>query len=124
MGKSSYAFCLWDDQGDLLYDKWAAIDDTKNIEAEAEAISKAPIHCKQTQFNKVIIQRDSLTMQKILNRDWDCPWSISDIIEQVWTLIKDTTIQYQYIFKEWNKLADHLANYAIEKRNFTFTSFQ
>lgn len=35
---SSYAFCLRDDQGDLLYAKGDNIDDTINIEAEAEAI--------------------------------------------------------------------------------------
>lgn len=67
-GISSYAFCLRDELGDLIFAKGSTIDDTTNVEVEVTTILHAPIHCKQSQFNKVIIQTDSLIMQKILSR--------------------------------------------------------
>lgn len=44
---SSYDFCLRDDQGDLIHDKRANINDTTNIEAEIKAILQAPVHYKK-----------------------------------------------------------------------------
>lgn len=54
-GLSSYAFCLRDERGDLIYAQGSMIGDTTNVEAEAYAILKATIQCGQSKFNKVII---------------------------------------------------------------------
>lgn len=64
------------------------------MEAEAIAIFQAAKHCSHSQYNKVIIQTDSLTLQKILIREWDCPWSILDIIEKIWSLLEYTQVQF------------------------------
>lgn len=121
---SSYAFCLRNEQDDLLYAKGANIEETANVEVEAIAIFQVATHYSQLQHSKVIIQIDPLTMQKILNREQGCPQSLSDTIEQIWTFMKDKQVQYQYILRDGNQLADYLANFAIDKGNFIFTNFQ
>lgn len=54
------------------------------MEVEAYSIQQAETHCSQTKHNKVIIQTDYLFMQKILNKEWSCPWNLTDSIEQTW----------------------------------------
>lgn len=72
-GNSSFAFCLRDIHYDSLYAKGSIIEDTNNMEAEEIAILQKTKHCSHTIHDKVIIQMNSLSMQKILNREWDSP---------------------------------------------------
>lgn len=117
-------------KGDFLYSKWANIEDTNNaedttnVEAETVAIYQETKNCSHSQHNKAIIKNNFLTLQKILIRELECPLSISDIIEQVWILFEYKQVQFQHIHSEGNQLADHHANLAIDKGEFTFTSFQ
>lgn len=60
-------------QGDLLYAEGAIIEDTNNIETEAIAILYALKHYNQSKYVKEIIQIDSLSMQNILNKEWESP---------------------------------------------------
>lgn len=52
---SSYAFCVRDEKGNLVYVEGAKMEDTSNVEAEANAILQAAIHPDQTHKEKVII---------------------------------------------------------------------
>lgn len=61
-GSSSWAFCLRDVKGDLIYAEGATIEDTDNMVAEAEAIMQATYHCSHSGQEKIIIQIDSLAM--------------------------------------------------------------
>lgn len=38
--------------------------------------------------------------------------------------MRDKYVHYQHILREGSQVAYYLANLAIDKRNFTFTSFQ
>lgn len=123
-GVNSYAFCLRNEEGDLIYAKGTKIKDTSNVEAEAYAILKAAIHVDQTHKRKVIIQTDSLLMQKVLIREWICPWNVIDYVEQIWKIINSKQVQYHHIMREGNQLADHLTNLANDNGYFTISNFQ
>lgn len=62
---SSYAYYLRNDHGDLLYIKRTNMEDTTNKEVEVAGILQASKHCRLTHHNKVIIQTDSLVLQKV-----------------------------------------------------------
>lgn len=57
--------------------------DTTNVEAEDNANLQAAIHADQTHKGKVIIQTKSLLMQKILIKEWTCPWYVIDYVEKI-----------------------------------------
>lgn len=59
------------------------------MEEEAMAILHVTIHSKIFKQDKVIIQIDSLLMQKILSKEWGKPWKIADIISQIWKIFSN-----------------------------------
>lgn len=71
--KSSYAYCLRDHTGDLIYAHAETHTHADSLQAEANAILQAAKHCRNTHFDKVIFQMDSLLMQKILTGSWQVP---------------------------------------------------
>ncbi|XP_059285595.1 uncharacterized protein LOC132039067 [Lycium ferocissimum] len=81
-GISSYAFCLRDELGDLIYAKAEGIGEATNIEAEMMAIKEALRYCRDMDFNKVIIQTDSQMIQKIMTEVWKPPWHISNWVDE------------------------------------------
>lgn len=72
-GVSSFAFCVRNEKGDLIYAEGDKMEDTSNVEVVAYAILQATIHADQTHERKVIIQTNSLLMQKVLIKEWNCP---------------------------------------------------
>lgn len=123
-GVSSYAFCLRDTQGDLIYDQGAKMEDTSNMEAETMAILQAVRHYSTSIYDKTVFQTDSLFVQKTVTREWACPWNLTGYLEQIWSLTSHKQIKIQHIIREGNQFPDHLANQAIDKGEFFFTSFQ
>lgn len=71
-----------------------------------------------------MIQTYLLFVQKILIREWRCPWYLSVFIDQIWALLKNKQVQDQHIMQEGNQLADHLTNQATNKGDFTITMFE
>lgn len=53
------------------------------MKAKAVAIFNAEKHCNHMKFEMMIMQTDSLAIQKILTKEWDCPWSIAKHIQQI-----------------------------------------
>ncbi|KAF3657846.1 hypothetical protein FXO38_13506 [Capsicum annuum] len=68
-GRSSWAYCLRDTDGNLLHVAEAVIEDTTSMKSEALAILHAAKHCNTSKHDKVIIQTDCLLMQKMLSRE-------------------------------------------------------
>lgn len=89
------------------------MEETTNTVAEATAMLKASKHCKHSSYDKVILQTDSLLLQKVLTGEWSCPWSITDIIAEITINMQGKQTVIQHIYREGNKLADYLANHAI-----------
>ncbi|KAK6786237.1 hypothetical protein RDI58_014762 [Solanum bulbocastanum] len=80
---SSYAFCLRDDIGDIIYVEGATIESTTSTMAEAKTILEASKHCKEQNHNQIIIQTDSMLMYRVLTEDWEIPWNIADTVEEI-----------------------------------------
>ncbi|XP_060211883.1 uncharacterized protein LOC132639457 [Lycium barbarum] len=74
-GISSAAFCIRDQNGDLVYAAGKRLEDTTNVIAEAVAIEDGIQYCVDHQLLPLIVETDSLTMQKILDGIWEIPCS-------------------------------------------------
>ncbi|XP_059310637.1 uncharacterized protein LOC132061989 [Lycium ferocissimum] len=113
-GRSSWGFCVRNERGDILraqaqelVDSWST-----NTQAEAMAILKALKYLDDNQMDKFIIQRT-----------WEVPWQIFTTMEEIWNLMEGKTVVVEHIFREGNKVADHLANLALDKGDFVATNF-
>ncbi|XP_059284936.1 uncharacterized protein LOC132038264 [Lycium ferocissimum] len=94
-GRSAYGFCLRDAEGNLLYAQAEEIGYATNIEAEIVAILEA--------------------LCKILSEEWKPPWNIAGWVEEVKEYKRDLDVIFNHILREANKLADALANFALDK---------
>ncbi|KAH0662539.1 hypothetical protein KY284_027470 [Solanum tuberosum] len=79
------------------------------------ALLHALKYIETAQLDKVIIETDSLLLKNIVERVWKVPWKVVNILEEIWRLMQGKTVVISHIFREGNKLADYLANLALEK---------
>lgn len=114
---SSYAYCVRNSRGELLFGEGRRIEYTTNTVAEARAILEACKHIKANLYNHVIIQTDSMLLWKVLEGKWSCPWIIEDIMSTIKDSMQHIIHVYQHTLREGNKLADYIANLAIEDRH-------
>ncbi|XP_060190462.1 uncharacterized protein LOC132619635 [Lycium barbarum] len=114
-GRSAYGFCLRDAEGNLLYAQAEEIGYATNIEAEIVAILEALRYCKQQGLHNIIFQTDSQTIQKILSEEWKPPWNITGWVEEVEEYKRDLDVIFNHTLREANKLADALANFALDE---------
>ncbi|XP_055815515.1 uncharacterized protein LOC129885304 [Solanum dulcamara] len=114
-GRSAYGFCLRNAEGNLIYAKAEEIGYATNIEAEIVALLEALKYCKQQGLNNIIFQTDSQTSQKILIGEWKPPWNIAVWVAEVEEYKKDLDVIFKHTLREANKLADALANYALDE---------
>lgn len=61
-GPSSYAFSARDSNGDLLYAEGERMEETNNTVSEAKAILEACKHSNKNQYQRIIIQTDSMLL--------------------------------------------------------------
>ncbi|KAH0669630.1 hypothetical protein KY289_024123 [Solanum tuberosum] len=97
-GESSYSFCIRNNEGDLLYAEAQNIRQGTSMEAEI---------------------RDSLSLTKMIQREWKVPWSHIEDIEDIQVLLRETNARVNHIFRKANQLADSLANEAFRQNNRT-----
>ncbi|XP_060212032.1 uncharacterized protein LOC132639607 [Lycium barbarum] len=62
----------------------------------------------------VVLQTDSMTMKMILTGQWETPWIISMIINDISMLKRDKEVRVEHVLREGNGLADFLTNYAFD----------
>ncbi|KAH0715165.1 hypothetical protein KY284_008070 [Solanum tuberosum] len=123
-GENSYAFCLRDANADLVYAEGERIEDITCTEAETRAILKAIKHCQLAGINRAIIQTDSLLLKQVLTGKWECPWNIAVEVDQIMEMMKAKNIHIQHIMREGNKLADHIANLALDTGGCKYHHFR
>lgn len=64
-------------------------------------------------------------MVKIINKVWKVPWKIAEAYDELQFFLRDLEVITQHIFREGNKLADYMANLAVESSDKQiFNSFQ
>nr|XP_033511835.1 uncharacterized protein LOC117276617 [Nicotiana tomentosiformis] len=116
-GGASYGFCIRDSIGDLMYAQADVVEEATNNIAEAQAILEAAMYIIQMQFPPCIIEIDSLLMNKVLEDVWEPPWSISNQVDEIKSLLSKGMFQVIHVLREGNKLADHLANLTLDQQH-------
>lgn len=112
---SSYAFCVRDGTGNLIYVEAIAIGVATNVVVEATTILKALQYEKQVRFSKIILESDSLSVIKFIKGEWRVPWELMKIIEEITTVVQEMEVHFSHTYKEGNQLANEFANSVINQ---------
>lgn len=118
LGRSSIGFCIRDEGGDVIYACGREIREITNTVAKTMAILEALRYASQHKFNYIWLQTDSMLLNNVIAECWKPPWVIIDHVDEIIRLLERCTSMVSHIFKEGNKLADHLSNYALESGTF------
>lgn len=122
-GRSSIGFVLRDEEGDVMYARGKEIHETTNNEAEAWAILEGLSYCVHQQYTQVLIQTDSKLLKNVLDGLWIAPWNVTEIVEEINVLRHRCTVTFTHILREGNRLADYLANYALDFGNIEVVGY-
>ncbi|KAH0636681.1 hypothetical protein KY289_036596 [Solanum tuberosum] len=76
-GPSATAFCIRNSAGDLVGAKGVKIQDSTKIMAEAITVREGLQYCWEQSLIQVILESDSYALVKMLNGEWDVPWSVT-----------------------------------------------
>lgn len=60
------------------------------------------------------MQTDSMMVKNIVGGTWVPPWTVVDYVEEINDLMERCNVRITHITREANKLADYLANYALD----------
>ncbi|XP_070057071.1 uncharacterized protein [Nicotiana tomentosiformis] len=112
--RSAIGYCVRNGIGDVCYAVGKQLNKATNTEAEAEDIVEALRFCRLQQYTKVWIQTDLMLLKNIIDGSWKPPWCIADQVEEIMHLLEGYINKVSHINRECNKLADHLANYALD----------
>lgn len=66
------------------------------------------------QYSQVWIQTNSMLLKNNIDGSWKPPWCIADQVEEIMHLLEGCINKVSHIYREGNKLADHLANYVLD----------
>ncbi|XP_059295437.1 uncharacterized protein LOC132048767 [Lycium ferocissimum] len=122
-GRSSYAFCVRDSLGDLVYARAKEIGEATNTESEAIALLEAAKFYLSKHMYSFILETDSMMMKKIVDREWRPPWNIAYVVEELLEIIDNAEVEVLHIMREGNQLADHLDNVALDFGEVTANGF-
>ncbi|XP_075085124.1 uncharacterized protein LOC142168347 [Nicotiana tabacum] len=78
--------------------------------AEASALLYGLKWCINYGFNSIIRETDSLILQNSVTGQWDIPWRISDIVEEIKLLVNTHDIKTRHCYREANRVANKLAS--------------
>ncbi|XP_070041045.1 uncharacterized protein [Nicotiana tomentosiformis] len=113
-GKSSIRFVLRDEAGDVRFALGREIQEVTNNEAEAITILEALRYCVQHRYTHILLQTDSMLMKNVIDGTWIAPWAVITYVEEIKDIMEENNFRISHIMREGNKLADYLANYAID----------
>ncbi|XP_049359182.1 uncharacterized protein LOC125823854 [Solanum verrucosum] len=102
-GPSSCAFCIRNDQRDLIYVEGKRIGIANNLVAEVVALRMA--------------------VKNMVDGSWDIPWEVSLEIRRIQELMKGMEVVIEHTFREGNKVADFLANLVFSFEGTEIISF-
>lgn len=112
-----------DECGDIRYAAGREIKEGSNNEAEVPTIVEAMTMCRAMNFNNIWLQKDLMMLKNIIDGPWKTPWNIVDAVEKIKRLKEGFNFKVSHIFREGNKLADHLENYALDSGNIESHDF-
>lgn len=123
-GRSSIVFVLRDSEGDVRYARGKEIKEGTNVEAETIAILEAIKTCVQQGYANIHIQTDSLFLKNVIDGTWDPPWAIEAYVQEIKQFMARCNCRVSHIMREGNKLADFLANHALDHEDHEAHNFQ
>ena len=97
-----------------MYAAGKRLEDTTNVIAEAVAVEGGIQYCVDHQLLPLIVETDSLTMQKILDGIWEVPWRISLVVKRIQRLREGKQIGVAHVLREGNSLADFFTNLVFD----------
>ncbi|XP_060177973.1 uncharacterized protein LOC132607910 [Lycium barbarum] len=100
--------------GNLIYAQAEDMGITTNTDAEVMAILEALRYCRIRGMDNIFIQTDCDMVYKILEEGWKSPWGITIWIEEIKDFRNNMNVSYSHSLREGNKLADALANQALD----------
>ncbi|XP_060170463.1 uncharacterized protein LOC132601391 [Lycium barbarum] len=109
-GQSSAVFCIRDSSGEFIYAMASLLTNTTNLVAKAMAIEEGIKYCVLRDLLLVIVETDSLTMQKVLDGIWEVPWNIALIVRSIQIWMKDKDVSMVHVFREGNCVAEYFTN--------------
>lgn len=98
----------------MIFAKAAALGETTNIEAEALAIKQVVSVCLEHTNLGVLIETDSLTLMKMITKQWRVPWALIEVIEEIRFNVKVVQEKVIHTYRKGNLVVDALANGVIE----------
>lgn len=104
-------------KGDLIRPHHVFIGNNSSMLAEVKALRCGLEYALQLSISHLWIEMESLELIHILRGKSHCPWHIHYYIRYIRSLLSDITLYITHIFREGNKVADGLANEAIDKRD-------
>jgi len=105
-GASATAFCIRNFAGDLVGAKWVKIQDCTSIVAEAIVVREGLQYCWEHGLIQVILESDSYALVKMLNGEWDVPWSVTLEVDSINRLRELMTVRVRHSLRKGNTLAD------------------
>ncbi|XP_059310971.1 uncharacterized protein LOC132062414 [Lycium ferocissimum] len=104
-GPSSAAFCVRDSSGEFIYAMARILTETTNLVAEVVAIEEGITYCVLHDLLPVIVETDSLTMQKVLDGIWEVPRNIALPVRSIERWMKGKDVSVVHVFREGNCVA-------------------
>lgn len=109
-GSCVAAYCIRDWDGNMRYAAAKRIQDGSSIMAEGEKIRFGLEHCIQNQYMPFEIETDSLAMKKILDEEWDPPWSIVLTVQLIVRMRRSNRVLVTHMMREGNQMTNFLTN--------------
>lgn len=113
-GISSIAYCVRNNNGDLIYAAAKVISNTSSIVAEAKAMQAGVQYCTEHNLMPVIMETDSLILKNVIDGIGKIPWMIAMEIKSIHRMTEGREITFEHVYREGNNLADCLANTVIK----------
>ncbi|PHT86634.1 hypothetical protein T459_08740 [Capsicum annuum] len=82
-GPNSGAYCVRNENGNLIFAEGRRLEDGYNINAEVVAFRMGLEHCIQHHYVPLIMETDPLMIKNIVDGGWSIPWSIVVEIEKI-----------------------------------------
>lgn len=113
IGSSSIAFCIINDEGDLVYESRRQPQENTSTYAETLAMKKGCNYCVEHHKVPLEFEADSFSLVKMVKWEWQIPWTIRGIIRKIQNMMELELIKLQHTYREENTLTDFLANWCF-----------
>ncbi|MCD7459186.1 hypothetical protein HAX54_040255, partial [Datura stramonium] len=101
---ASIAFCVRDHRGDLRYASCCRIEEATSLKAETTTMVKGIGYYVENLLLPLALETNSLSLNKVVEEDWEIPWSISMKVRKVQEWRKKETKEFTHTFREGNSL--------------------